>query len=76
MMLTKTEAVGTHQVDVGIIAFRFEADRTDLLVTVNAPRTPGAQPDSFAFSKLMPAIARSLRVDPSLFRGEPVDAIE
>ena len=77
MMLTKTETTdGAHCVDVGLIAFRFEAERSDLLVTINAPRSPDAGPDPFAFAKLMPAIAKSLRVDRALFGGGPIDAVE
>lgn len=44
MMLPKTGVVGApHGVDVGVLAFRFAEDETDVLVTLNAPAMGGSR---------------------------------
>ena len=44
MTMTKAESTdGAHSVDVGIAAFRFPDEATDVLCTLNVPALDGSQ---------------------------------
>ena len=78
MTMTKAESTdGAHSVDVGIAAFRFPDEATDVLCTLNVPALDGSQlregPLDLAAAPGMRPLAdvvASLVVDRGLFGGE------
>ena len=78
MTMTKAESTdGAHSVDVGIAAFRFPDEATDVLCTLNVPALDGSQlregPLDLAVAPGMRPLAdvvASLVVDRGLFGGE------
>ena len=77
MTMTKAESTdGAHSVDVGIAAFRFPDEATDVLCTLNVPALDGSQlregPLDLAVAPGMRPLAdvvASLVVDRGLFGG-------